>query len=113
MRKALAILAMMLFGVALAAQTAPATSTAPIRRPTIRQRQRLQQHRIGQGIRSGQLTAGETARLERREARLNRKIARDRRDGGGLSMQERRQINRQQNRMSRQIYRAKHNRRHQ
>lgn len=76
--------------------------------PTIRHRQRAQQRRIAQGIRSGQLTPGETAKLERREAALNREIRRDRRDGGGLSARERAKIDRQQNRLSRQIYREKH-----
>ena len=33
----------------------------------INQRKNAQQERIGQGVKSGQLTAGETARLERQE----------------------------------------------
>ena len=74
----------------------------------IRYRQARQQQRIAQGIHNGSLTAGETARLERREARLNRQIRRERRDGGGLTSTERARINHQQNRLSRQIYRQKH-----
>jgi hypothetical protein len=77
----------------------------------IHKRQERQQQRIGQGVESGQLTAGETARLEGREARLNREIRRDRADGGGLSPHERAKIDRQQDRLSRQIYRDKHNHR--
>jgi hypothetical protein len=77
----------------------------------IHQRKENQQQRIGQGVESGQLTAGETARLEGRETRLNREIRRDRASGGGLSPHERAQIDRQQNRLSRQIYRDKHNNR--
>lgn len=73
-------------------------------------RQVNQQRRIAQGVRSGSLTAGETARLETREARLNRHIRRARaQNGGTLTAQQRRQVNHQQNRLSRQIYRAKHN----
>ncbi|HXK09268.1 MAG TPA: hypothetical protein VMT70_06485 [Vicinamibacteria bacterium] len=80
----------------------------------IRERQENQQDRIAQGVRSGQLTAGETARLEGREAALNREIRTDRRaNGGTLTPQERQQVNRQQNRLSNQIYRAKHNGRRQ
>lgn len=76
----------------------------------IKRRQNRQQVRIGEGIEKGQLTAREAARLERREARLNRQIARDRRDGGGLSKHERRGIERRQDRLSRGIYRQKHDR---
>jgi hypothetical protein len=75
----------------------------------IHKRQERQQQRIAEGVGSGQLTAGETARLERREAGLNRQIRRDRADGGGLSGREHAQIERRQDRLSRQIYRGKHN----
>src|SRR5215470_9581867 len=75
----------------------------------IKARQENQQDRIAQGVKSGQLTAGETANLERKEARLNREIRRDRRaNGGNLTNKEKDQINRQQNRLSRNIYRDKH-----
>ena len=50
----------------------------------------------------------ETARLETKEAALNKEIRRDRRDGGKLTRAERRKINRQQNALSRQIARQKH-----
>jgi hypothetical protein len=76
-------------------------------------REERQQDRIAQGVQSGQLTPGETARLERKEARIDREIKRDRAaNGGTLTPAERRKINRQQNRVSRQIYRDKHNARH-
>lgn len=74
----------------------------------IAKRQQRQQGRIAQGVNSGELTARETARLERQEGRLNKEIARDHVDGGGLSQAERRKITRQQNRESRRIYRQKH-----
>ena len=80
----------------------------------IKARQENQQDRIAQGVKSGQLTAGETANLEHKEARVNREIRHDRKqNGGNLTNNEKRQINRQQNRLSRQIYRDKHNGRHQ
>ncbi len=76
----------------------------------IHKRAENQQDRIGQGVTSGQLTARETAHLERREANLNREVRRDRRgDDGHLTSRERTQINRQQNHLSRSIYRDKHN----
>lgn len=74
------------------------------------QRQRLQQERIAQGVKSGQLTAGETAHLEGREAAINKEVHNDRAaNGGSLTQAERRQVNRQQNRTSGAIYRKKHN----
>jgi hypothetical protein len=61
-------------------------------------------------VKSGQLTAGETANLEHKEAKVNREVRSDRKTNGGkLTPQERRQVNRQQNRLSRNIYRDKHN----
>jgi len=73
----------------------------------IRKRQENQQDRIAQGVASGELTAAETARLEAREARLNRKIRKDRRDGNGLTARERHKINRRQNQISKDIARQK------
>ena len=73
-------------------------------------RQGVQQQRIAQGVHSGSLTAGETARAERKETGVNREVRADRaQNGGALTPQERGQVNRQQNRLSGQIYRAKHN----
>jgi len=73
-----------------------------------------QQDRIAQGIKSGQLTAGEASNLERKEAGINREVRTDRAaNGGKLTQQERAQVNRQQNRVSNQIYNKKHNGRRQ
>jgi len=73
-----------------------------------------QQDRIAQGIKSGQLTAGEASHLENREARINKEVHNDRAaNGGKLTQQEKAKVNRQQNRTSRQIYRDKHNGRRQ
>ena len=80
----------------------------------IKDRKENQQDRIAQGVKSGQLTAGETAKLETKEAGLNKEIRHDRRqNGGNLTNKEKRQVNRQQNRLSKQIYKDKHNGRHQ
>jgi hypothetical protein len=74
------------------------------------QRRENQQDRIAQGIRSGQMTAGEAVRTENREQGINEQIRADRSaNGGTLTPQEHRQINREQNGASRQIYRQKHN----
>ncbi|HEV3218823.1 MAG TPA: hypothetical protein VGZ48_03585 [Candidatus Acidoferrales bacterium] len=77
---------------------------------TIGDRKENQQDRIAQGVKSGQLTAGETANLETKEAALNKEVRTDRKDDGGtLTQQQRNQINRQQNHLSNQIYQDKHN----
>ncbi|HEY1577357.1 MAG TPA: hypothetical protein VGF82_09850 [Terracidiphilus sp.] len=74
------------------------------------QRRENQQDRVAQGIRSGQMTAGEAARTENREQGINQQVHADRQaNGGKLTGAQKRQINREQNGASRQIYRQKHN----
>lgn len=69
-----------------------------------------QQGRIANGVSSGRLTAGETRNLETRESNLNHEIHSDRQaNGGTLTPQERQQVNRQQNGLSKSIYNDKHN----
>jgi hypothetical protein len=78
------------------------------------QRSEKQQERIAQGVKSGQLTAGEAGQLENQEAAINREKRADRAaDGGHLTAQEKAQINKQQNKVSKQIYKDKHNNKHQ
>ncbi|MGH9617235.1 MAG: YXWGXW repeat-containing protein [Acidobacteriaceae bacterium] len=73
-------------------------------------RQGNQQQRISQGVRSGQLTPGETHNLENRESSINRQTQADRAaNDGRLTGQERQQINQRQNNVSRSIYNDKHN----
>ena len=72
-------------------------------------RQENQQDRIAQGVKSGSLNAGQTARLEKGESAINQEVRTDRRiNGGKLTAGEKAQVNRQQNRMSGKIYRSKH-----
>jgi hypothetical protein len=76
----------------------------------IGQRSEKQQDRIGQGIKSGQLTAGEASNLENKEAAINQEKQADRAaNGGHLTQQQKNQINQQQNKVSKQIYKDKHN----
>ena len=78
--------------------------------PVVEQRKENQQDRIADGVKSGQLTPGETANLEKKEAAINKETAKDRAaNGGKLTPAEKAQVNRQQNQVSRQIYRDKHN----
>ena len=73
-------------------------------------RQVRQQQRIGNGVKSGQLTRGETAHIERNEAGIHREVRSDRAaNASKLTPQEHRQVEHQQNAESRQIYKEKHN----
>ncbi len=81
------------------------------RRPySINHRETRQQKRIRQGVKSGELTAKETYKLERQQYKLRRTEARYRRSGDGLTARERYRLQRQENRTSRAIYRQKHDR---
>ena len=99
----------------IAAAAALLVSTAafaqtPESNRTINQRKYDQQQRIGQGVRSGQLTPGETAHLEHQERALNREERNMRAaDNGHLTRSDRRTLHSQQNQESRRIYRDKHN----
>ena len=87
------------------------TSNAQTRhRWSINHREARQERRIGQGVRSGELTARETYRLERQQLRLNRTEARYRASGDRLTPRERFRLERDLNRTSRSIYRQKHDR---
>jgi uncharacterized protein YdbL (DUF1318 family) len=79
----------------------------------VNRREARQQERIGEGVESGQLTPHETAKLEHKEGRIQNEIAADRAaNGGKLTAGEKASINRQQDRVSRQIYRQKHDAQH-
>ncbi len=70
-------------------------------------RQHDQRHRIVQGVRSGELTPREAARLSREQAAIRRQEIRYRRDDGRLDARERAALARQQGQASRHIHREK------
>ena len=76
----------------------------------VNERQRDQQQRIRQGVRSGELTRGEAARIQADQARLRAREARFRRSGGEFTARERARVQRGLNRSSRNIYRQKNDR---
>ena len=91
-------------------QGSSTTTATPAKQPTIAERKENQQDRIASGVKSGQLTAGETANLESKEAAINGETRADRAaNGGKLTQAEKQQINQQQNQLSKQIYQDKHN----
>jgi hypothetical protein len=74
------------------------------------QRRENQQDRIANGVRSGQLTPGETAKLENKQQGINREVSGMRQaDGGKLTNADKKVVNQQQNKASKQIYVKKHN----
>src|SRR6266481_6034262 len=90
----------------------PATTATPAAKPkpTVAQRKENQQDRIAQGMKSGQLTAGETANLENQQKGINQQVAADRKaNGGTLTASEKKQVNKEQNVASKNIYHKKHN----
>jgi hypothetical protein len=74
------------------------------------QRREDQQDRIAQGVKSGQLTAGETAKLENQQQSINREDASMRNaNGGTLTPADKKALNQRQNNASKNIYAKKHN----
>jgi len=74
----------------------------------VNQRETNQQNRIANGVKNGQLTPGQTARLERGEQRLQNNEKKDMAaDNGHLTKQDQRQLNKEANHMSKRIYKDK------
>jgi hypothetical protein len=80
---------------------------AQTRTPRINHRQENQQRRIANGVKDGELTARETARLETREAKVqhDKRLAKS---DGVVTGRERRNLRREEDRTSRTIYHQKH-----
>src|ERR1700740_2857918 len=72
-------------------------------------RETNQQVRIANGVKNGQLTPGQTARLEHGEQRLQSNEKKDMaKDNGHLTKKDQRQLNHEANNMSKRIYKDKH-----
>ena len=100
MKKAAMICALLVAGIAL--------SSAQTATPRVTKRQQNQQGRIEQGVKSGELTKGETRRLERQQGKIQRDKRAAKADGV-VTPGERAKLNREQNRASKRVYRLKHN----
>jgi uncharacterized membrane protein YebE (DUF533 family) len=79
--------------------------------PNIDQRQANQQQRIDQGVKSGELTGKEAARLEKGQQRIQKMEDKAKSDGKVMP-KERKRIEKAQNVQSKKIYREKHDRQH-
>lgn len=112
----LAVAGLMFTGVA-AAQTTNNTSGAGPgvvdpghpRVNEVNQREQNQQNRIANGVKNGTLNSRQTTNLEKRETAVQNREQRDMAaHNGHLTKAEQAGINRQQNRISKSIYKDKH-----
>ena len=97
----------MMIRILLTALLAAGLAAGAAREQTINQRRANQQKRIAEGARSGELTNAEIVRLEAEEARLKAQLRQDRKDGPGLTPRERAKIQKQLDKISRDITRQK------
>ncbi len=97
------------FALPVLAQTAPAKD--PAATPGIDKRQANQQQRIDQGVKSGELTAKEAARLEKGQERVQKMEDKAKADGV-VTKQERARLQHAENVQSRHIAKEKHDRQH-
>ena len=106
----------LMFAGSAAAQTATSGAGPGVVDPghprvnEVNQREANQQKRIANGINNGSMNAHETANVERREASVQKQEQTDMaKHNGHLTKAEQRQLNRRQDRISRTIYKDKHN----
>jgi Ni/Co efflux regulator RcnB len=86
---------------------ASAASMAQTATPRVNTRERHQQRRIRQGVRSGELTKREAAKLEHQQAKTEAAEAAAKADGR-VTSKERRHLRNRTRHTNRSIYRQKH-----
>ncbi|MBI4987569.1 MAG: hypothetical protein HZC23_02015 [Rhodocyclales bacterium] len=96
---------MLMAGLATLWLSAPAQASP--HDPGVNARQHHQQARIGQGVRSGDLTRDEARRLEREQRHIRQEERRYKSDGV-LTRAERADLQHDQNMASRRIYQERH-----
>jgi hypothetical protein len=93
-------------------ETTPPQQTNPpkagTKTPIVHERQKLQHQRIKQGIKSGELTKGEAAKLHGEEKAIQAEKRMAKADGK-VTKAERAKLRKDQNKASRDIYKLKHN----
>jgi hypothetical protein len=92
----------------LALAAAPVWAQSSTDTPRVDKREAIQTERIEHGANSGALTPGETARLDRGQARIQAGEAAAKADGK-VTKRERLALTRAQNHQNRKIHRLKHN----
>lgn len=111
----LAVAGLMFTGAA-AAQTTTTSGAGPgvvdpghPRVNEVNRREQNQQNRIGNGLKNGTLNSKQATNLEKRETSVQNREKRDMaQHNGHLTKAEQNGINRQQNRISKSIYKDKH-----
>lgn len=98
----------MLFAVAALAMFTTAVASAHPATPRVDRREARQEMRIHEGMRNGQLTPREAARLQRGQRHVQRMERRAKSDGF-VSLRERARLGHAQDRQSRRIMRFRHN----
>jgi len=112
----LAVGGLMLIGSASAQTTTTTAGAGPgvvdpghPRVNQVNRREARQQQRIGNGIKSGKLNSQQAANLEKRESSVENREQKDMaKHDGHLTKAEQKGINRQQDRISKSIYKDKH-----
>jgi hypothetical protein len=99
------IIGVLLTSVIILGASVPALAGS--KTPRINKREHRQKHRIAQGIRSGELSARETARLVAHQARIRAWEARAKSDGK-VTAYERARLHHELNQANRRIRRQKH-----
>src|SRR5438309_11786684 len=103
-------LAAVALGAALLASASAAAAQTPRRPPAgINAREHRQAERIRNGVKNDELTRGELDKLKADEAAVRAEERVYRQSGNGLNKREYRDLERDLNQTSREIYRAKHN----
>lgn len=99
-----------LMAVALTLGIITTTFAQDTKTPVINKRQQRQSNRVKQGIKSGEVTGKEAVGLALEQKAIQRQEARAKADGN-VTTKERAKIHRSQNQASKDIYKAKHNKR--
>jgi len=110
LKSAVVALALAFAGTAFAQTTTPPAGN-PAATPGIDKRQDNQQKRIDAGVKSGQLTDREAARLEKRQDKLQANKEKAQADGV-VTKKERARLHNEADRNSRAIAHQKHDRQH-
>jgi hypothetical protein len=75
----------------------------------VNQREQNQQDRIANGLKNDTMTPGQAAHVEKQEQHIENQEKRDMaRNNGHLTKAEQKQLNKEQNKTSKEIYRDKH-----
>ena len=109
-KTAIAAMIVSAFALPVLAQTA-APARDPAATPGIDQRQANQQKRIDQGVKSGELTQKEAARLEKGQEKVQKMEDKAKADGV-VTAKERKRLKKAEDNQSKKIYREKHDRQH-